>query len=420
MALPNPIVEGNVLQVPAIQSVDYAAGGETGWHIGRDGTADFNTLNLRGDIGAGIVSAESGIFSDISLPTYDSLVGTLDLLDPNSDTYPVAKGMIAYGRDQSGSPTITGYPFGTLAIRAHMIPGRTYKVCVRGRVQNIPTTDTLYVGLRYTTDNTIPTSGGNNLSDMIIPTASSGAFGFIDGCQNWEAGLEYDFWVGAFILRAAGAGALASQEITTSPNFFELWIEDIGLNQRTNTPVSYYASPSTPPAPVTRTYTKAYSATWSRTYDGDLTTTWDDSKYCYQGYYSSDRGNTRSLVGFDYAQIAADLSGATINSCKLTVRGAHAYYNSGYTLEWGTHNYTAKPGSWNSANVHENRGSLAGLAAGETATINLGTAIGGEFKSQTSRGISFGPGPSTSLTYYGYLYGYGLSNRPILTINYTK
>lgn len=420
MALPNPIVEGNVLQVPAIQSIDYRDGQQQGWQIARDGSATFNNLNSFGNVGASQMSADLGIFGDIQLPNFTSLNTQLGTLDPTSSTYPVAKGLIAYGRDQSGNPTITAYPFGTLAIRAHFEISRAYRVSFRGRV-NAMGTDDIYVSLRYTTDNTVPVVGSSILSDMIM--VRSGAFGFVNGSVIYEAStsVEQDIWVGAYIVRAAGASATTPTEVTVNPNYWELWIEDIGLgNIRVNTPVSYYASPSAPPPPATKTYTKTYYATWSRTYDGSNATTWDDSAYCYQGYYSTARGNTKSLVGFDYATIAADLSGATINSCKVTVKGAHAYYNSGYTLEWGTHNYTAKPSTWANGNVNQNRGALGSFAAGETATLNLGTTVGGEFKSQATRGISFGPGPTTSLTYYGYAYGATQSGKPYLTITYTK
>jgi hypothetical protein len=423
MAFPDPIVAGSKLIVPAIESVDYIPEGITGWQIARDGSATFNNLNLLGDIGATNVNADYGNFVDVTLPNYDSLTATLELLDPTNDNYPMAKGLLAYGRDNTGNATITAYPFGTLAIRAHFEAGRAYRVNFRGRIGSIPATDTLFVRLSYTIDNTIPAySGGTSgtLTDVIVPV--SGTSGFIHTSNVYENPTsDRDFWIAAFINRAAGAGALTAVEITTSPNTWEIWIEDIGLaNVRTATPVSYYAAPSTPPAPATKTYTKTYYATWSRTYDGDLTTTWDDSAYCYQGEYSQTRGITRSLIGFDYAQIQSDLTGASIVSSYLTIKGAHAYYNAGFTCYWGTHSYTAKPSTWSGGSVNERRGSVSGLAAGESVKINLGGTVAGELRSGVSKGIAIGPPSTNTLTYYGYLYGATQSGKPYITLTYTK
>jgi hypothetical protein len=418
MAFPNPIVAGDKLVVPSIQSVDYQDGGTTGWAINRDGTATFNNLAIYGDIGASNVSADLGTFNDIALPSYPSLSDQLAALDPTSPTFPAAKGLIAMGRDQTGNPTITNYTFGTLAIRAPMVAGRAYKISLRARLANIPTTDDLYCHMTWTTDNSIPLRTGNVVLDAIF--AKSLGSCYLDTSFIWEAGNDYDYWISAWIQRNSGAGTFTGTEFTNSPNFWEMYIEDIGLNALANTPVSYYANPSAPPPVTTKTYTKVYYATWSRSYDGDNTTTWDDSAYGYHGYYSSTRGNTKSLFGFDYATIMSDLSGSTINSCYLTIKGAHAYYNSGMTCYWGTHNITAKPSTWNGANVTERRGSTSGLAAGETVKLSLGTSIGGEFKAGTAKGIAIGPPSSTSLTYYGYIYGATQSGKQYLTITYTK
>jgi hypothetical protein len=420
MAFPDPIVAGNKLVVPAIESIDYQAEGTTGWQINRDGSATFNNMNIQGNIGASVFSGDNGIFNDIALPTIPSLATQLDNLDPTNSLYPVAKGLVAYGRDQTGNATITAYPYGTLAIRAHFEAGRSYRVNFRGRIGSIPATDTLFIRLAYTTNNTIPVYASSSLTDVIVPV--SGTSGFVHTSNVWENPTpEQDYWVAVFINRAAGAGALTAVQITTSPNTWEVWIEDIGLSSiRANTPVSYYIAPTAPPVPATKTYTKTYYATWSRTYDGDGGTTWDDSAYCYQGYYSSVRATTRSLVGFDYAQIQSDLSGATVNSIYLTIKGAHAYYNNGFTCYWGTHSYTAKPSTWSSGSVIERVGSTAGLAAGETVKLNLGTGVGNSFKSGANKGIAIGPPSSSSLTYYGYIYGATQSGKPYLTITYTK
>lgn len=180
-------------------------------------------------------------------------------------------------------------------------------------------------------------------------------------------------------------------------------------------------SPTPPPPAQTYTYvtyTKTYYSTWSRTFDGSGATTWDDSDYCYQGYYDGNRGLTRSLVGFNYNAIKSDLAGATIKSCKFTARNEHWYYNAGGTAYLGTHTYSSKPSSWSTSSVAENRLHTS-WGKGATKTVELGVTIGNEFKAGTTKGVAFGP-PPYGLSYYGYFRGAKLSYRPYLTITYVK
>lgn len=179
-------------------------------------------------------------------------------------------------------------------------------------------------------------------------------------------------------------------------------------------------STSTPTSPTPKTYTRVYNSTWSRTYDEDNSTTWDDSPLCYQGYYSADRGRTKSLIGFNYAQIRSDLSGSTVKSVKLTMRNEHWYWNSGGIALIGTHNYTTKPSVYNSGLVWNNRILSRAWPKDGQATVELGVTIGNEFKAGTTKGIALGPTSSTDLTYYGYFRGATLSYRPYLTITFVK
>jgi hypothetical protein len=188
----------------------------------------------------------------------------------------------------------------------------------------------------------------------------------------------------------------------------------------TSNPKPPASKPPTAHVPVK--FTKTYFATWSRTYDGDNTVTWDDSPYCYQGRYSGDRGNTRSLVGFNYAAIQRDLSGASNIRVKFTFKGNHSYYNSGMTAVIGTHTYGSKPGSWNGANVNNDQKRRGSVAAGGTYTVDLGlnSWFSWAFRTGNARGMAFGPGPSTSLAYYGFVNGATQGGKPYLTISYTK
>jgi hypothetical protein len=439
MAFPDPIVAGNKLVVPAIESVDYVPEGTTGWQIARDGTASFTNLNLLGDIGAGNVNADIGNFNDIALPNYPSLADELD-----SFTQDLSGRVVGYFQQtDAGISGVVGTFVDVIDLDCFMQPGRIYTIHGMLRVQPsaIDTNNQWQVIIRGTAGAGVAppgNSGGGVLAQHVgsfYQTAHLETAPFDSSTIPIDTPLRLSLNV----QRLAGVPTLSTGPVAGGGQLTVtgtaiiytmrytgafLYVLDHGPSYNmpffqgynsTDTPPA-----ATPPPPTPKTYTKTYYATWSRTFDGDNTTTWDDSAYGYHGYYSGTRGNTKSLFGFDYATIMSDLSGATINSCYLTIKGAHAYYNAGFTCYWGTHNLTAKPSTWNGANVNERRGSTAGLAAGETVKLSLGTSVGGEFKSGTSKGIAIGPPASTSLTYYGYIYGATQSGKPYLTITYTK
>jgi hypothetical protein len=168
-------------------------------------------------------------------------------------------------------------------------------------------------------------------------------------------------------------------------------------------PVPPRSKPPTTTAPTK--FTSAFGATYSRTYNGDGSTTWDDSSYAYQGRYDSNRGNTRSLIGFNFASIESALAGATKITCYFTFKVAHAYYNSGLTAVIGSHNYASKPATWSSTHVYENQIRKGSCVAGKTYSVNLSAWHCWAFQQGVITGMAFGPGPSTSLVYYGYMYG---------------
>ncbi len=183
-------------------------------------------------------------------------------------------------------------------------------------------------------------------------------------------------------------------------------------------------TPKPPPASTPRTkstYTKKWYATWSRSYEGDNSTRFDDTPYMYQGSYDgSSPGNQKSLAGFDYKNIAATLKGAEIVECYITVKNNHARWNKGLYAQIGTHNYTSKPSTWNGSNVIERRYGKKWVSEGGTLTINTGVVLGKELLSGATRGISIGPEATDDHDNYGYFYGATHSARPYITIKYRK
>jgi hypothetical protein len=141
----------------------------------------------------------------------------------------------------------------------------------------------------------------------------------------------------------------------------------------------------------------------------------------YQGYYSTERGNTKSLAGFNYAAIMADLKGATIKSCYATFMNEECYAFGGSYLYAGTHNYTTKPSTWNGANVVERRFAAVAHDYGQdSVTVNLGVTVGNEFKSGVTKGLAIGPPASTNSLYYSKYRGATQAGKPYVTITFTK
>lgn len=440
----NPIVQGEDLAISGIRSPDYIPA-QAGWRIGQDGSVQFSNAQFIGDVGTtGQLSADSfqvgptGLFDakgeDLiaDFVERDRWFPDPDGPHPNGPVGP--KGIVGY---YSGSPsgTFSGTETGVIACRFVVETNRTYAIFANIRITKTVGTDAWYVRFRMTTNNTIPTVTSTLLKAILLTnygdvTRNIGGFPAVVN-PGVIAGSPAIGYIAMTLSRDSGTGT--ATVLANAENFCDIAIVDIGPQPGTteatadsrggidvySTPGSTYSAPTAPPTPV-QTYTKTYQPQWSRTYDGDNTTTWDDSAHCYQGYYSSDRGNTRSLVGYNYTQIQSDLSGATISSVKLTFKVAHAYLNAGMTVVIGGHNYTAKPSTWNGANVTENQYTSGSKVAGSTYTVTLPAAFGTNLKSGTWKGIAFGPGPSTSNTYYGYLYGATETGKPYLTITYKK
>jgi hypothetical protein len=170
--------------------------------------------------------------------------------------------------------------------------------------------------------------------------------------------------------------------------------------------------------PPTQTYVKTYSADSSASYqeDGDIRS---GIAECYQGYYSGTNGNQFSLIGFNDAQIRADLAGSTISKVELYLNNNHWYNNSGGTAVIGTHNLTTFGSSVTYPSSTDNI-TQASFTYGQAKWVTIANSIGNALRDNTAKGILLGKGPSTSHTYYGYFAGNGQSGEPQLRITYKK
>lgn len=417
MAFENPIVAGEELVISGIRSDNYKEATD-GWRVGRDGTAQFSTLNLLGDFGAlGDVSADSFHVGDGGLWLPDNpdldVASRLQSLETNIFFPPI---ITFFGDRASGTFTAAAeVPIGEVQWN-DPIGGMLMVIAQAGFASSVAD-DAVCLRLRYTSDGSAPTitstllQGGPPVGCSIANRLYGG---FICYSELFSANTAHRLLL--TVARSAGSGNVTpafTNNTRTQITAFRINPTDVNSSM-----INAGGGGAPPATPVTKT--TVYQPTWSRTYDGDNSTTWDDSAHCYQGYFSGDRGNTKSLVGYNYTQIQSDLAGATINSIKLTFKVAHAYLNAGMTVEIGAHNYTSKPSTWAGGNVFENQTTKTSAKAGSSYTVTLPAGFGTNFKSGTYKGISFGPGPSTSNVYYGYLYGQSESGKPTLSITYTK
>lgn len=409
-----------VVDAGALQSASYVEG-EDGWRFS-DEDSQVESLNVLGEMGADSVTARAVTVGG------DDLVA--DLLNP------LPLGLIAIGANASGTNTgdigateKTLFTFNT----GSLFGARYYKIIVHGHLQGTTPGDAFDLGLRYTVNGSTPGPANDylagSLTRVTLPTATpSTAFQMT---VYYTPSGDYDsvrFALTAW--RAAGTGT-ALVYLNDPARALQFAVEDLGLQSNVGGTLSQISKASTtsggttttpPPDPdPPATYTKSWSATWGRSYDGDNgTRAGDDGPDLYQGYYSGTHGNTRSLFGFDYAGIQRALAGATVKSIKLTYRVRHTYPNAGSTIYVSSHNYASKPSTWAEANVVHDRVHRGSCTAGSTYTVTLPVAVGNEFKSGTTRGLGFGNAPSNAQSLFAYMYGVGSGSPPKLTITYTK
>lgn len=161
---------------------------------------------------------------------------------------------------------------------------------------------------------------------------------------------------------------------------------------------------------------KIYNASWSQAYQGN------NSKNTFnpkpkQGFWSSTNGNQRSLIGFPSSTIQSDLASATtVTRVRVYLYFDHWYFNSGGTAVIGHHGHSSAPSTF-SATTDVVRSGNWPKPGGRWVTYSHTRS---QWKSGTKKGISIGPGPSTSRTYYGSARGATESKRPRLEITWEE
>jgi hypothetical protein len=199
---------------------------------------------------------------------------------------------------------------------------------------------------------------------------------------------------------ASLSGGKASKSWKTTAGSF--YFKNTYAGSATHNPSTSAVTPATVVRKlVTKTIT--IGCAWARAYEGNgskLDGTGHDGAV-RQGYYSSTDGNCKSLLRFDHSAIPA---AATVTAVTLVCRSGgwdHWYSYSGGELVVGSfNNRTSEPSSWPTSDILTDRSRHPVDEGG--FSCNLSSWACGSLSGSIFSGITVGPGPSNSQSYYGY------------------
>lgn len=407
--------DGSIDMKGSASSLNYEEG-LTGWSINADGSTQFQSLNVLGNVGA-----TDGYFNNL----YMHGVAVPSRADLNS-FFQIPSPAIRLLR--TGALSIAGYwtavIWDEVNFEINIESGSLWSIANPTRLQ------APYSGLyriEFNVDWLTPAVAGNHITELMVRKNSEGVSGTgtcVTITGDWagnannprtantggslvylDAGDYLEIFLGT--LHATGGSPISPDVATLGAMWMSLKYEGVVLQGT--------FSDSSPIIEESTTYT----ATACRTYVGGGTERPPNiGDNLYQGQYDSNYGNQKSIAIFDWAAMSADLAGKTIVDAVLTFKIKHAYY------DWmkvfvGTHTNTSVPSTFSNATTQ--RASLTQCYIGGTYTLSLGSTIADEFRTGVSKGICFGPGPGppTNWIDYGYLYGKdGTGNQPKLTITY--
>ena len=366
----------------------------------------FAITKSTGDLAASI-SAE-GVMYALDLNASRALFYKGDELQTLLDDKPRGVVAAAY-RDTSsainGGTTNGDIPY--LRLEAFMEVGRVYKISTSPMRISRDAGASVTVGIKYnstgnaTTPALATVSSGNLTQSIVWDEANAPMlnelFALTTGSSRW---VSFLIWLGAV------GGNAGFRPASGYP--VRLIIEDVGPNRNTIGSGVSVDGNATPP-PAKNTYTKQYYALGSSNYKGDGTVYSYDSGRMYQGLSPAGVGNTKSLAYFP--SMTGDLSGAIVNNIRVYFMFDHWYYNSGGTARITLHGQSGLP-----ATFPTTYGSPAVSSSGWPKPgdrwVTIPTSYYGGFVNGTYKGVAL-EGDGTYNTY-------GIAQRPVIEISYTK
>lgn len=245
-------------------------------------------------------------------------------------------------------------------------------------------------------------------------TATAASYKKVD--LTWTApaimGDIKDYWIsdGTNVTYASSSATSASR-VTVGGRSYTFTIRPRTVNNTLGPATT--ATVTTPVGIVSKTWS-GY-ATWHQSYWGNnnkASSFYQQS--CIFGYYNSETGNSKSLIGFN---VPAEVKNCVeITSIKFRYTVDHAYYGAGVDVRLGTHTNNSAPTTFSGAATAQE----TYFSAPESTVTRTITSWAADNFMSGAKGISVGPGQSSSVSYYGYLYGSGAATalRPWLEIKY--
>ena len=174
--------------------------------------------------------------------------------------------------------------------------------------------------------------------------------------------------------------------------------------------------PTNPVAPTTRQV--SYTATWSQSYTEDGSQRLDVPTKVTFGWQNS-TGRNRSLIGFDWVSIAADLANSTIKKVSLQLQMFETLESTATTW-FGVHDFSSAPSTWQGELLPLSQVISGTFVQNTLQEIDLTIDFATYIRAGLGKGIALEV-PSDSSLYSGSASGVGsMYPAPTLIVEYVK
>ena len=400
-----------------VYSITDPVTGDTLASLDRGGGVSGQELNITGDpvfLGSPLL----GDTVNFQHPSEFETPGLLDVLP---------RGMIARAyRNISDRTSATNQEMEILEFSYVHEPGRGYRITVAPFAAYVGGDNAYgYLNVYITNDGSRPVMSTTPTFRQYVRNRNSSDELSTFGGVFYNVGYQPTPRVVRIMVTIASEGGTMSFHPNSLASSVRTWVEDMGLsapdtgvdrNGRMDLAVPTPVPPPEPPPPAKENYTQVWKSTGYRSFDGNGRYTYaDGTNKIYQGT-AGYTGMLRSMVTFGNGSkgqsIVQALSGAKINSVKVTMRFDHWWSSAGGTAQimlHGESGLTSSPPSMTLA-ATSSKWPKPG-----TRTVAIPSSRWDGFKSGQWKGIGLGNG-SSGRTYYGYARASSVS----LEIKYTK
>lgn len=430
--------------VDSLHSSDYVVG-VSGWILHDTGGAEFNDLTVRGPIVADAIWSTGFDASDSEIDGWrlgDDGTAQFSNVEIGSDSYTISSdGVASFSTVNTANLTVGGEPIGAILDRsqrtisswrmvgssavlptaaevevwqvgvaaARLVPG-WYRLHASGmRFVNATAVDWL-VRYRF---GALAIGSSTVLSIYHLKNPAPGAYASFT-----ESALLYcDGTQDLFLRASAYVHGGASVQFVSADN--AMWMLEYLGNSAEVVPSTLTLGGGGGAPPPETTVVSEWAATAVRSYRGDGSFRADTGD-AVQGY-SGSNGNGKAAVQWPWAAIASTLAGRTVDKVEVYLYYSHWYAFSGGQAVVGWHNTPdiGAAGSW--AGIVTPTSYAVGpfpWARNEGKWIEVPSTTGDGLRDGWLKGLTVGPGPTTSTLYYGRADGIA-GNSPRIRITHT-